>query len=497
MMKNGYNVLILVCLIVGGLGHGYAQLPSAMNLEKVIQSTLSIHPSVQARRFDIQAARRGLRAAQGLFDLRLGGTLDIADDLVTIPNPLEMGARTPIETQRYSAEVTVSQPLRWGTTLAFGIRQSQIETTNPFRNCVPGIVSDQCFESTLTLSLNQPLLRGRSSLANMSEERGAKFELSRTKSQLKVELNQQAQQIASLYLQLTLAQAQLKLDQQHLKLIEKRLAETQQRIEMGLLAQSEIYSLRAAKAQRAQNVRLTKSRVEEGKLSLKEFCQISIETVRFPREWFTPARINGALSHLSKRSWSRSPQVIALTMGTKQLKVRKEPLYDAEKSQFDVGLVWSQSGLGEELSDALGTLPDNDSRFYGVSLNYTQAISSRAEEQSAQLEAQIQSRQAEKRALIQRLQLSWTRVLSQLRSQHDLLSFAHDAERASTLSAEAANARFQEGRGTLFEILELQNQAFTSQTQVIVIEHEIAQKMIEIWTLNDEILDLFGVEIDE
>ena len=81
---------------------------NVISLERVIQKALSVHPSVKARHFDIQAAQQGLIAARGLFDLSLTSSLDVADDLVTLPNPLEMGARTPIETQRYSAELNLS-----------------------------------------------------------------------------------------------------------------------------------------------------------------------------------------------------------------------------------------------------------------------------------------------------------------------------------------------------------------------------------------------------
>ena len=497
MTRSGYQALLLLSVWVIQPIYSLARPFTTMSLEHVLQQSLSVHPSVKARIFDIQAAQQGLTAAQGLFDLSLTSTLDIADDLVTIPNPIEMGARTPIETQRYSAELNLSQPLRWGTVLGFGMRQSQIETTNPFRNCVPGIISDQCYESTLTLSINQPLLRGRSSRANLSEERRAQLEVKRVRNQLKIELVQQAQRIASTYLQMTLAQSQLELDRQHLTLIEKRIAEAEERIKLGMLAQTEIYTLKAALSQRLQNVELTTSRVSESRLALKEQCQMPIGEVEFPRQWFTPLRINGALSYPLDRSWLSDPQVLAISMIIQQLEVQKEPLIDAQKSKLDVGLIWSQSGLGEKLNDALGTLPDNESRFYGVSLSYTQTISDRAEALSAQLAAQIQVQEAEKKALIQQLKISWIRALSQLKTQKQQLAFAQEAKQFTTLSAQAAYERFQEGRGTLFEVLELQNQAFISQTQVIAIEHEIAQRVIDLWALNDELLERFGVVIDD
>ena len=113
--------------------------------------------AARAKRFEVDAARWGFKASREILAPQLSGTLDLSDDLVTLPNPLEMGKPTPFETRRYNAEVRWVKPLQWGTRLGFGLRQGQIETTNPFRNCVPGVISEQCYDSSVTLSLTQPL----------------------------------------------------------------------------------------------------------------------------------------------------------------------------------------------------------------------------------------------------------------------------------------------------------------------------------------------------
>ena len=464
------------------------------SLEEVLQETLSRHPNVKARQFDLQAAQLGIKAAQGLFDLQLNGTIDLADDLVTIPNPLEMGAKTPIETQRYSGELQLVQPLRWGTQLAFGLRQSEIQTTNPFRNCVPGIISEQCFESTLTLSINQPLLRGRSAEVNRSEEQGARFALEIVKHQFKIELIQQAQMIAQLYLQSTLAQAQIQLEENHLKLIEQRLTEAKERLDLGLIASTELYPLTAAKAQRKQSLLSAQGQYMEAKKELEILStKVSIKT-KFPKQLFNPLRLKALLTS-TLPSWQNLSRFLMTENNAKQLEARRIVFQDAKKSQLNMGMIWSQSGLGESFGSALDALPERESRFYGITLTYQQALSNRADHQSAQLEAQVRAKKEEQQALIQELNLSWQRGIDRLKTKSELLVLAKEAQQATEKSARAAHERFKEGRTTLFEVLEMQNQSISAATQTIVIEHDIAQEMLGLWGLNEELLSLIGIDL--
>ena len=103
--------------------------PPKLNLNALIREVIAKHPSARAKRFEVDAARWGFKAARETLAPQLSGTFDLSDDLVTLPNPLEMGKRTPFETRRYNAEVSLIKPLQWGTRLGFGVRQGQVETT--------------------------------------------------------------------------------------------------------------------------------------------------------------------------------------------------------------------------------------------------------------------------------------------------------------------------------------------------------------------------------
>ncbi len=486
---------LLICLIMVGVGLITPAVAEPLRLEMVVRQGLKRQSSIKAKKFELQGAQAGVRAAQNLFALQLNGTLDLSDDLVTIPNPLEMGRRTGIETQRYGAELGLSQALKWGTVLGFGIRQNQIQTTNPFRNCVPGIISEQCYESTLSLRLNQALLRGRSAQANTSELTSARQELRLKQLQIHLESKREIQTIASLYLQVSLAEAQLTLEKEQLALLEKQIKDAKERVKLGVLAPSEIFSLTANEAQKKQSLARARGQANEARQLLSQKVAQDIQEVAYPTDWFNQARISEALAYPIKRSWTESIESKVLKLMTAQLKSRLLPLEDAQRAKLDLGLVWSQSGLGEALSDALKALPDNESRFYGISLSYTQTLSGRAEAQSAQLKAQIQAQQASELKLHEDLQQRWSKLRQQLKLKQELLELSNEAVIAMQKSAQASEERFKAGRSTLFEVLDQQNRTFATQTQGVAIKHEIAQTLIEIWALNDELLQRFGLEI--
>ena len=470
---------------------------SPLTLQSVINGLITHHPAITSRRFDLRAAQFGLSAAQGLLDPQLNGTVDLSDDLVTLANPIEMGARTPIETRRYRAELQFIQPLRWGTQLSLGLSQGQIETTNPFRNCVPGIISERCYESSLTLSLTQPLLRGRDSDAVLAPEQSARAQLTGAQAALYGEINQLIEQTLGVYLQLSLELARLRLETQGLDLANKQLEEAKLRVDAGVIAPSEIFALEGTLAQRAQSQLRAQLRVQETYAQLESLTGLSLDGEPvFPRQLLSDSRTKGLKSQPTLEDLSHLPEIGLLTASIGQLKAQRPSLVDQAKPQLNLSLLWRQSGLGEELGEALGALPQNESRLYGVTLSYNQALSSRPSELLAQLDQQIRARQLEREARLRQLQLSWQTALQGIKRGKTLLTLAQNASKAARASAEAAQLRLDAGRGTRFEALELQSRAFTAQTEELVIEHEMSRHVLRLLSLSDQLLSVVGVTVN-
>ena len=471
--------------------------PQRLNLNTLIRDVIDQHPSARAKRFEVDAARWGFKASQETLAPQLSGTLDLSDDLATLPNPLEMGRRTPFETRRYSAEIRFVKPLQWGTRLGFGLRQGQIETTNPFRNCIPGIISERCYDSSLTLSLTQPLLRGKSAEANLAPERLATAQLKASRAALRGEVRRLVERAVNAYLQLSLSQARLQLEKRELALTQRQLSEAQERLKAGVIAASDLLPLRGALAQRQQTLITAQAQVREAYAQLNALTSDRlIGEASLPREILAPTLARPLIQLEEPPLERQHPDLLALEAGIDQLLTQRLTQRDQERPQLDLALVWSQSGLGEEFTEALKALPNNESRFYGVTLSYNQPISDQPQHLTAQLESQIRARRAERESLLRQLRLSWSNACAQLLEGERSLRWSREAAQAAIGSAEASRERLAAGRGTQFEALELQSRAFAAQTQILIAEHEVAQRVLTLLSLSGQLLPRFGVEVD-
>lgn len=492
-------------------GSVYAQLPTLpevidvddpqaplLSLDPLLKSVLSQHPSLLARREELVAAREGFEASRGLLDPFLSGQMDLSDDLVTLTNPLEMNARTAITTRRYNVDFRFVQPLRWGTQLSVGIRQGQIETTNPFRNCVPGIISDRCYESSLTLSLSQPLLRGRDSEAVLAPERSASAQVRGAQMALQAEASTLIYQTINAYLQLSLALAQEDLEARELTLTQTQLKETRVRVDAGLVAPSELFALESALAQRAQSTLRASERALEARAQLETLTASQLRGApQFPREILSAIKVRDLPLKPQLNELDHLPEFGVITSSIAQLEARRAPLIEEGKPQLDLGLIWNQNGLGEELTEALGAIPNNESRLYGVTLSYTQQLSSRVDQQLAQLSAQIKAKYAEREALLRRTQLSWRLAHEGINRGQTLLELALFSAKNAKSSADVARQQLEAGRVTRFEALELQSRSVSAQIQTVLIEHEIAQDVLTLLHLSGRLLPSLNLILNE
>ena len=469
---------------------------------RAIKDAALRHPLARARRFEVQAERFGLEASKGLLDPRLGLRFNRSDDLVTISDPLQMNARRPIENQRYQLELNITQPLRWGTQVSLGFNQNLTETNNPFSNCVPGIVSEKCFESRLVLTVNQPLLRGRSSEVNLTPARLAYYGVRAAEASAQAQISVLVEETAKAYSSLVLAQSQVELEREESRFIKRQLQEANVRVQAGIIARSDLYPLQLSQAQRAQGLLEAEQRAKDAKKTLENFTKGSIKgVISFPQLAHFPSSMdttNISIEHTqtpAEPHWEKLPQLISLRAARAQAEARLFALLDQRLPQLDLGLVWSQGGIGEDLSEAFEALPNNDSRFYGINLTLSYPISSRPDQLIAQSRAQTRVLEAEYEEQLQQLKMEWRRVQESDQQLKQSMTWTHRAIEAARKSWESAEARLQEGRGTQFEVLELQNRLLNVRFSQLQTRHQLFINHLKKLTLRGKLIDYFGIEV--
>ena len=483
-------ILSFLILSRGLLSVSYAQ---TYALQRAIEQVVLKHPQAQAKRFEIKAQSYGLTAAQKQYSPALNFKADLLDDLVTLPNPASMTRELlPIDTQRYRFEFSYAHPLQWGTLLTVGLNQSLIETANPFRSCVPGIPSERCFETQLLVQIQQPLLRGSSAETNLIEtkisQQGLKAKVAEAHQQISLLLEETIRTYATL----VLAQAQIELEQQELGVLGQKLKEAQARLDAGQIAQSDLYPLQVNYAQRQKGLVEAQASAQDAQVNLEALTREPIQgQVALPSLIATSSTLTS-----SNPLWDELPDLVALFALRQQTESRIVSLRDQDRSQLDLSVMLSQSGLGEEFQTALSTLPENNNRYYGVSLTWRWILFNQASDLVLQTQNQVQALKAEYENQKQRLQAQWKNVQNQEKTLQQSLKWGKKAVDAATLNWKAVEERYRQGRATAFEVAEIQNQVRLTRFALLQSQHQYYLNQISALRLKGELVDTFGIQVN-
>ena len=441
---------------------------SAYSLTQALEDLVSKHPDVERARAEVRADQAGLRAAKQLLSPSLMATVNGGERLVTVPNPLMNGALLGIENQNYQLELQMSQPLRWGTALNLTWTQSYIDTDNPFQSCVPGIASAICHEARLSLGVVQPLMRGAGIAVNLNAKAVAQASLTATQARRISALTNLVEQLLRAYATLAFDQAQEKIELADLQLLEQQLKEAKIRVSEGMVAPADLSTITLSKAQRARTLSDRKRRINEGIATLRLLTGSKTFTSKLPQLDLPSLRIAPG----TEPNWDEHPSMIALKASVRGAELRRVPLEDQARPQLDLGLIWSQSGIAEEFNASLSALPDNRSHFYGVTLTYQQGLGSAAEDQVKQAHWNVEASRASLQAEKIRLESEWQIAEAAWTQLDEAQQWAEEALSAAKASWQAAVLRFENGRGTRFEVLELQAKYTQAKFGLIQVEYE-------------------------
>jgi outer membrane protein TolC len=463
-------------------------------LTEAVTSVTQGHPLITARRFELSAERYGVTAAEGLLDPILSLNVESNSDLMTFVNPPELGGVSELITTRHNAELSLSQPLRWGTVLAASLSERLVETDNPFRNCIPGLPSERCYEARLTLSLTQPLLRGRSAEVNATGVKVAQEATRAAKLRVRLQLEALVYEVASAYGALMLSEAQRGLEERAYALAAQQLSEGEARAEAGLLARSDLAPLRLALAQRSQGKLEAERALGEARAALKRLTGVTPTGSLSLPLWATA---QGAAPLPSEPPLEQHPELALLDAQRAQLNAQLTSRRDEALPELNASLVWSQSGLGEDLKGSLEALPENKSRFYGATLSLRYGLSQRPKALIQQALARREALEAERRDTLARLEQTWAQRVAERPLLIERLKQAHLAAEAAQEGARAARERLEVGRVTRFEVEQRQEAAHRAALSVAQATHALFTHHLDALRLSGGLLPALNLELKD
>lgn len=186
------------------------------------------------------------------------------------------GNRLSGDTETTSAEAKIAETLPTGASLGLGLTTDKISKDS----------DDSDYQTRTAFSVTQALLRGRGIAVNLADLRQARLDTAFSEYELRGFAESLVAEVERTYWQYALALRQVEIVQQSLDLAKKQLEDTNQRIRVGQIAETELAASEAEVALRQEALINAKSLVET--LQVHLFRLIYPQTLQTAERGITP-----------------------------------------------------------------------------------------------------------------------------------------------------------------------------------------------------------------
>lgn len=399
-----------------------------------------------------------------------------------------------IESDNWRSETSLSGKIPWGTQYELKMEVSDEEST--FNN----FVSE--YSGGLTLTLTQPLLRGRGPRANLARIRIAKNNRLAAENQLMTQVMNTLSEVVKSYWDLVGAHQQLEVREKSLANAERLLEINERRLEIGTGAALEVVQAKASVAQRQGDVISARSQVRAAEDRLKLLLNMRDE------ENFSPAQlmptdlpfateldvdetesINRALEH---RPEMDSAELEIDSAEIERLRAANEML-----PQLDVSGSVFQGARGAKASDVFDGVTERDDNSWSLSLNGSVPIPNRAG-RGAYSKAHLSQRQAETRLqkTISDLTLNVRTAIRSVGTSRILVESSKQARALQETNVAAEEKRLILGVTTSFEVLRIQEDLANAEAQEVQSLIDFEKAKVDLELAEGVLLESLGVEYE-
>ncbi len=473
------------------MSSAWVVLLAPLTLQSAVQRAMEVDPGLQAVGLQRAEAEASEAAAGGIYDLVLNGRFDANTRRQTARN--STGDERGFDTSGLSLDSGLVQRLPWGTSVSLGWLNVRTNTENPFAELLPGVASNQTFyETRLTLSLRQPLMRGAGRAVVEAPIEQARHAQSQATAQRRVTASGLVEGVVIACLELAKARADAGIRSQALELARKQLAATRARIETGQLARADLPVVEQAVAEREQALFLAEQRVADlgaslrSQLHLDEAPQLSLPD---PVAW-------AATLATARAGVETHPELALQDAEIARRRHATVSLHDAARPQLDLSLVGAQAGQGEDYGGALSAVGDNQEHFYGATVELLLPVQNRAAEGDLErseiaLRRLGLQREARRQALERQAETAWRAVKTAEQAERLAERLTELAGR--TLAAE--QGKLEAGRTTNLDVLQVQQQLAEARLAVAQARADRLLAVARLQSLTGALLPRFGLAI--
>ena len=346
--------------------------PLRISLSDAILSTMENNPSLIVERFNPSIQKTFTDEEQAVFDPVLGG--EIAAERNDVANPGITGRGTiDTTTDVYAGTISLKEYFPTGTFIELGFSGSVTDVDQ---------ADDPFAKARVGLSVTQSLLRGYGTEVNEARIQQSRLETAISSYELRGFSETLVAQVENAYWDYALAQRQIEIVEESLKLANQQLAETEEMIRVGVMAEAELAAVQAEVAAQKQGLINAKSALDSNRILLlrllnppgESFWNREISIVRPPA--LPEAELDDIEEHVAVAKRMR-PEMNQAKLDIQRQELEVVRTKNGMLPVMDLFINLGKTGYAESFSGAVNDLP-GDSYDVLVGLNFEQPIRNRS-----------------------------------------------------------------------------------------------------------------------
>jgi outer membrane protein TolC len=232
--------------------------PIDITINDAVLISLQKNKSLAVEKLSPQIKRTFEEQALSVFDPDLKGT--VSQGQTRLESPPAPGSGPVKETEKaFGADASLSEFLPTGTTLSLDGSTSRLDDS---------FAADPFVSTRLGGSVTQSLLRGFGTAVNLVSVNQARIDTKISQYELRGFVESLVAQIEEAYWNCSLAEKSIEIYEQSLQVAEKQQQETEERINIGSLARSELAAAKAETALRQQDLIVAENTLAQSRLNL-------------------------------------------------------------------------------------------------------------------------------------------------------------------------------------------------------------------------------------
>ena len=477
-----------------------------LKLQEAVTLALDHNINLEISRLGLASYGEGIVAAGGIFDPALGA--NYLEQSSKSPATNQLAGAVVNESKRRTFDLSLGQYLPTGANVSLGWDNSRTSTNSTFYYLNPS------YDSGLTFSLSQPLLRGFGTDVNRTGIEVARRNREIGALQFEAIVIATIGQVESAYWNLVYRIDNLKVKQQSLKLAQDLLDQTRTRVRIGTSAPIDIVQSEATVAVREQEIIVAENAVVDAGDQLK-----SLMGFERPDDWNTVVVPTDSLEVSTDLAVDLD---VAISQALETRPVLRQRAVERQirelnylvadnsvKPALDLSVAYGYNGVGGTLhtdtetieggwDDAMQQIWDRDYPQWSAGLGFTYTLgNNQAKAQRAQRRYDLaiadQSIALERQSVIEETR----RAVRVLQDSAKSIAAAVKARELAERNVDAEQKKFANGMSTNFLVLQVQEDLAIAQAAELQSRVTYRQAAVAYQAAVGTLLDSRGIQLKD